>query len=85
MIETIEKYGHKIIFGTGTNSHNPDYRGIRLSEIKLWVKLDGTEWFKPYGNFGILQIGKMIDICQNEYQLVCLMELLSARPHELSL
>lgn len=77
-MKTIYRYDHKITFGFGSSSGNPEYKGMQTCDIKLWVKFDNLEWFKPYGRFKQEQILTMIDICDNEYQLISLFKLLSA-------
>lgn len=80
MAKIIQKYDSKIEFGYGSTTGHPDFKGMQTCDIKLWVRLGNYEWFKPYGNFNESQIVQMIDLCHNNYQVVSLMELLSAKP-----
>lgn len=72
----VERFGHKIRMSFGSSTGNPDYKGMQTSDIREWIKF-GDEWFIPYGNFSWRQIQLMIDICKAEYQLICLMNMLS--------
>lgn len=66
-----------IKFNLGSSSHTPEQEvQFQTSDIVLWVKfLD--KWFRPYGQFNQQQIEKMIEVCDNDKQIVSLMELLS--------
>lgn len=74
----VEKFGHKITMSFGSSTGNPDYKGMQTCDIREWIKF-GDEWFIPYGNFSWRQIRLMIDICKTEYQLICLMNMLSIK------
>lgn len=73
----VEKFGHKIRMSFGSSTGNPDFKGMQTSDIREWIKF-GDIWFKAYGSFTWRQIQAMIDICKTEYQLICLMNMLSA-------
>jgi len=74
----LTKFGQKIEWTFGSSSHKPDEKvQMQTSDIVLWLKFQNN-WFRPYGGFGIEQILKMIDICKDTYQLISLLELLSA-------
>lgn len=75
----IEQFGHKIRFELGSSSGNPDYKGMKTSDVVLWLKLDNYDWIRPYGRFSQVQLNEMFDICKNEYQLVCLVEMLGLK------
>ena len=77
----IEKFGHKIEFGFGSSSGPPGFKGMQTSDVVLWLKLDNYDWIRPYGRFSQMQLVPMFDICKNEYQLVCLVEMLGIKKY----
>lgn len=92
--EKIDKFDKKIrnVFGKtpfdelpykmqhGSSSHSPDNTsGMSTCDIVTWVKWKNFDWFRPYGDFRQAQMLKMIDICDNDYQIESLFELLSAK------
>lgn len=79
--QTIETHGHKIEIKV-SGVLPPDSKSNMNTGCKTWYKYDNYKWFQPYGNFNQRQVIKMIGICENEYQLNSLMELLSATKQE---
>lgn len=75
----LEKFNHKIYFGFGSSTGDPEYYGMQTADIQEWWKLDNLDWFKPYGDFRKRQILDIINICKNEFQLISLFELLSSK------
>ena len=79
-----EVFGHIIHIGGGSSTHHPEKKGgMSTSDMKMWYKLDNFDWFQPYGGFRMTQIMQMINVCNNEHQLISLMELLSAKKQEI--
>ena len=70
---------HELPFKLKHSSHSPD-KNPQFVKAKtvLWCKFLRKEWFRPYGGFNAFQVKKMIDICENDRQILSLMELLSA-------
>ena len=72
----ISKYKHNIELRIASSTGTPDSGGMKTCDMVLWIKYDDYPWFRPYGGFHQIQIKKMIDLCNNEYQLNSLMEML---------
>ena len=77
--DMIEQFGHKIEFGWGSSVGYPGTKGQHTGDARLWLKLDNYSWIRPYGEFTQVQLNAMFDICKNEYQLVCLVEMLGLK------
>lgn len=75
----MEIFGHKIRFEWGSSTGYPGFKGIQTSDVVLWIQLDNYDWIRPYGRFSQVQLMDMFDICKNEYQLVCLVEMLGLK------
>jgi hypothetical protein len=67
----------------GSSTHHPERKGgMSTSDIKLWIKFLDGDWFMPYGGFSKSQILHMLDVCENDNQIVSIMELLSAKKQD---
>jgi hypothetical protein len=69
-----------IIFAYGSSSSSPErIVKMKTADLVLWVKFLDAPMFMPYGKFSYPQIIKMLEICNNDTQILSLMELLSAK------
>ena len=73
-MDIVNKLNHTITFEYSNSSGNPDCIGQKISNLRLWMKLDNLEWFKPISNFHKSQIVDMITICRTEAQLLALLD-----------
>ncbi len=78
--EKLEKFSNKSAMERFDTKTPRDFLPFKasLNAVTLWCKFLDGEWFRPYGQFSEVQINKMIEICKNDQQIVCLMSLLSA-------
>jgi hypothetical protein len=65
--------------GYGSSTGYPGYKGLQTADGgKVWCKWKNFDWFRPYSNWSKEQIISMIKICDCDYQVESLFELLSA-------
>lgn len=65
----IEKYGHIIEFCFGSGTPGPNHPGgMHTSDIKLWMRIDKSKWFRPTP-WDRIDIINLMTLCSTESRM----------------